>query len=50
VANPCGLIAKYVFNDTYKLKDPNGNRIYINEDIIIHPSDKGKKYKRSVNS
>jgi hypothetical protein len=31
VAWPCGLVAKSFFNDTYSLKDKNGNAVAINE-------------------
>ena len=40
VANPCGLIAKYMFDDTYMLYDNNGSRITIDETNIAHNVDK----------
>lgn len=51
-ANPCGLIAKSVFNDAYELYADNAltNRITINEKGIAWPDDVGKKFKRCANS
>lgn len=46
VANPCGLIAKSLFTDTYNLSDSSGNKIYINETGIAWAADKELKYKR----
>jgi len=47
VAYPCGLIAKYFFNDTYMLAFSAGNksRIYIDETNIAHSVDKEYKFK-----
>jgi hypothetical protein len=46
VANPCGLIAKTMFNDTYVMKDPKGNSVKIHEDDIAWASDKDRKFSR----
>jgi hypothetical protein len=53
VANPCGLIAKYLFTDSYTLLDSSNNTItigihiifiiFIDETNIAHSVD--KKYK-----
>lgn len=43
VANPCGLIAKSLFNDTYMLIQ-NETPIYINETDIAWDSDKKNRY------
>ena len=46
LAYPCGLIAKYFFNDTYKLAvTNNGSQIPIDETNIAHPVDKSYKFK-----
>lgn len=48
IANPCGLIAKYMFDDTYKLYDGNDTTfptIFIDETNIAHPVDKKYKFK-----
>lgn len=50
VANPCGLIARSVFNDTYNLTDAAGNYINIDESGISWPQDKGTKFQRAPNS
>ena len=47
-ANPCGLIAKSLFNDTYQLLDPSGQTITIKEDNIAWPGDKSR-FKRPNN-
>jgi hypothetical protein len=50
-ANPCGLIAKSLFNDTYNLTSPSPNRkdIFINETGIAWQSDVDLKYKYPQN-
>ncbi len=45
VAYPCGLIAKYFFNDTYKLIG-SGNIIPIDETNIAHSVDRDYKFKK----
>ena len=40
-AFPCGLIAKSMFNDTYKLTDSKGNKIDIKENNIAWSGDQG---------
>jgi len=47
-ANPCGLIAKSFFNDTYMFSGNNGN-IWIDETGIAWPSDKENKFGRPPN-
>lgn len=49
VANPCGLIAKTFFNDTFEMKDSNGNEVFIDETGIIWESDT-KVFKKNDNS
>lgn len=44
IANPCGLIAKYMFNDTYKLYEGDKN-IKIDETNIAHAVDINYKFK-----
>ena len=45
VANPCGLIAKSLFNDTYTIqKAGTQTNITIVEKGITWPNDKGKKF------
>jgi hypothetical protein len=44
-ANPCGLIAKSVFTDTYTITDPKGINITINNTNISWRSDRKSKYK-----
>lgn len=44
-ANPCGLIAKSFFNDTYVLKDPQGIKVNINDTGIAWQADLDLKYK-----
>jgi hypothetical protein len=47
VANPCGLIAKTFFNDSYSLAPVgSSSNVPINETDIAWPSDKEKKFKR----
>ncbi len=48
-ANPCGLIARSLFNDTYRLF-LNKKEIYINETEIAWDSDKNGRYKKPDNS
>ena len=48
VAHPCGLIAKSLFNDTFKLEKKDGGDIHILEEDIAWSIDK-KKYKNSPN-
>ena len=45
VANPCGLIAKYMFNDDFSLVDPNGANVTIDETNIAHAVDRNYKFK-----
>jgi len=45
VAYPCGLIAKYFFNDTYALMTSTGSRIPIDETNIAQSVDKEYKFK-----
>jgi hypothetical protein len=49
VANPCGLIAKSIFNDNYTLYDPTGAGIFINETGIANEFDRQYMYKRDAN-
>ena len=46
VAFPCGLIAKYMFNDKYTLYDNKSARIAIDETNIAHDVDKKYKFKK----
>lgn len=46
-ANPCGLIAKSYFNDSYWIADPNGNNITINEKGIAWSTDSKDLFKNS---
>lgn len=51
VAYPCGLIAKYFFNDTYILEEKlTGTRIPIDDSNIAHKVDKEYKFKLPENS
>lgn len=53
VANPCGLIAKYMFDDTYKLyegEDITGKNIFIDETNIAHSVDREYKFKKPENA
>ena len=45
-ANPCGLIAKSVFNDTFVLVDDTGTVISIDEEGIAWESDINHKFER----
>jgi hypothetical protein len=46
IAYPCGLIAKYFFNDTYQLSETSsGTKITIDETDIAHKVDKEYKFK-----
>ena len=47
-ANPCGLIAKSVFNDTYQLVNSTHN-IFINETDIAWPEDKKYRFIKPPN-
>ncbi len=49
VANPCGLIAKSLFNDNFTLADSSGNSLFINEKDIAWQADKDLKYSRPKN-
>lgn len=50
VAFPCGLIGKYMFDDTYKLYySMTATQIPINETNIAHPVDKKRKFKYPPN-
>ena len=49
LAFPCGLLAKYYFNDTFNFTRLNGTPIKFNEDNIARKSDK-KKYKSIYDS
>lgn len=49
-ANPCGLIAKSVFTDTYEFYDSGDNQITIDETNIAWESDKDYKFKRPHNA
>lgn len=48
-AIPCGLIAKSIFNDTFKLYEANSDRIPIKEDGIAWDTDKDHMFKRGDN-
>ena len=50
ISNPCGLIARIVFNDTFKVFRSGRDLIPINEDNIAYASDKKYIYKRPYNS
>jgi len=43
-ANPCGLVARSLFNDTYTLKDPKGSEVSVSFDDIAWDSDKNSKF------
>lgn len=49
-ANPCGLIAKSLFNDTYSLANGDGELIEINENNIAWDSDKKGRYVKANNA
>ena len=38
-ANPCGLVAKSFFNDTFKLYNESGREVLLNEKGIAWDSD-----------
>lgn len=42
IANPCGIVAYTVFNDSYTVTNNAGNDIYINDTGIAWPSDLNK--------
>lgn len=46
IANPCGLIAKSFFNDTFAMFTFNGDPITIDEEDIAWESDVDKKFSR----
>ena len=50
-ANPCGLIARSLFNDTFQLFTNGTSKmpIFINETDIAWDSDKKRRYKRNAN-
>lgn len=48
VANPCGLIAKSLFNDTYSLADSNGVSLFLNSSEVSWAADRSLKYARPV--
>lgn len=43
-ANPCGLMARTVFNDTYTLEQMDGTPIFIDETNISWPSDREHRF------
>jgi len=45
-ANPCGLVAKTVFNDTFALENESGKQIAIKETEISWETDRERKFKR----
>lgn len=48
VANPCGLIAKTLFNDTFTLEGPDGNFIELHfSDLVLDQV--GERYDRNAN-
>lgn len=49
VANPCGLVAKSLFNDTYSFSY-KGMPIYINDTDISWPSDRNGRYVKPPNA
>ena len=49
IANPCGLIAKYIFTDRFALFDDAGN-ITISETNIAHSVDMTYKFKSPTNA
>lgn len=48
-AYPCGLIAKYMFDDTYMLYDNTSSRVTIDESNIAHSVDRDYKFKHPLN-
>ena len=49
ILNPCGLIARSMFNDTFRLYNSKGN-IYIDENLIASEIDRKINFKNSENS
>ena len=49
VAFPCGLVAKYHFNDTFNFYDSNGKEIEIDQTNIAYPEYKGLIYRNLEN-
>ena len=47
-ANPCGLVAKSVFTDTFWVTDPNGKNMTINDTDISWASDREYKFKNMI--
>ena len=47
IANPCGLFARAMFNDTFKLTDPDSRTIEIDETEISWPSDTKYLFERN---
>ena len=45
VAIPCGMLAKSIFNDTYKMRYSNGTQVQINEKGIAWTADIYYRYK-----
>ena len=48
-ANPCGLIAKSVFNDTYSMQNAAGDQVSIDDQNIAWDSDKENKFVNAEN-
>ena len=46
-ANPCGLVAKSFFNDTYTLAGQNNNPILLKTSEITHKIDRDRVFKRN---
>ncbi|CAG9325499.1 unnamed protein product [Blepharisma stoltei] len=44
VAFPCGLTAKWFFNDTFEMWSPRKEKVFIHEDDIAWSSDKDRKF------
>jgi len=49
-ANPCGLIAKSLFNDSYVMIASNQSQVTLNQNGIAWPSDIGTKFKRGTSN
>ena len=49
-ANPCGLVAKSYFNDTYSIVDSSYSEIPMTSNGIAWDIDKEQKFKKSENS
>ena len=47
IANPCGLVAKSYFNDSYSLVDQNNNFINLKTTEISHKIDRERVFKRT---